>query len=138
MLIGTGAVLMAAVLFFPVRVGAISAEKAILLDAATGRVLYEQKADDKSLIASTTKMMTALVVCEQCNVLDRVRIPKEAVGVGEMGIFQSQLPGLVVHQLRKAFHCAAAVNGQGRSRVVAAVEHQPVEQLLHRQNLSLL
>ena len=34
------------------------------MDAQTGRVLFEKDADRKSLIASTTKIMTALVVCE--------------------------------------------------------------------------
>ena len=75
------AAFLAAVLLFPSRAEAISARSAILLDAATGRVLYEQDADRRSLIASTTKIMTALVVCEQCNVLDRMKIPKEAVGI---------------------------------------------------------
>ncbi len=44
----------------------VSAEHAILIDANSGRVLYEKRADERSLIASTTKIMTALVVCEQC------------------------------------------------------------------------
>ena len=73
--------MLAAVLFFPSRADALSAEKAIMLDGVTGRVLYEKDADRQSLIASTTKIMTALVICEQCNVLDRMRIPKEAVGI---------------------------------------------------------
>lgn len=73
--------MLAAVLFLLLRTGAVSADKAILLDAVSGRVLYEKNADQQSLIASTTKIMTALVVCEQCNVLDRMRIPKEAVGI---------------------------------------------------------
>ena len=73
--------MLAAVLFLPMHVQAVSAEKAIVLDAVSGRVIYEKEADRQSLIASTTKIMTALVVCEQCNVLDRMRIPKEAVGI---------------------------------------------------------
>ena len=63
---GAAAVCLAAVLAFPVR--AISARQAILLDAQTGRVLYEKNADRRGLIASTTKIMTALLICEQCNV----------------------------------------------------------------------
>ena len=66
-LTGTVAAVLAAVLFLPVQAEAISARKAILLDADTGRVLYEKDADSQSLIASTTKIMTALIVCEQCN-----------------------------------------------------------------------
>ena len=59
---GTAAALLAAVLLFPVRVNALSAEKAILTDGTTGQVIYEKNADQRSLIASTTKIMTALIV----------------------------------------------------------------------------
>ena len=105
MLLRTAAILVAAVLFIR-PVSAVSAQKAIVLDAATGRVLYERNADDQSLIASTTKIMTALIVCEQCNVLDRMRIPKEAVGIegssmylkeGEVLTIQELLYGLMLH-----------------------------------------
>ena len=51
------------------------------MDADTGQVLYEKNPQEKSLIASTTKIMTALVVLEQGN-LDRVvTVPQEAVGI---------------------------------------------------------
>lgn len=122
---GTAAALLAAVLILPVQVYAISAQKAILMDAATGRVLYEKQADEQSLIASTTKIMTALVVCEQCNVLDRVRIPKEAVGIegssmylqeGEILTIQELLYGLMLHSgndaaVALAIYCGGTVEG---------------------------
>ena len=101
----TAAALLAAVLFLPCPAKAVSAQKAILLDANTGRVLYEKDADSRSLIASTTKIMTALIVCEQCNILDRMQIPKEAVGVegssmylreGEVLTLQELLYGLML------------------------------------------
>ena len=57
--------MLAAVLFLPGKAMALSADKAILLDAVTGRVIFEKNADQQSLIASTTKIMTALVVCEE-------------------------------------------------------------------------
>ena len=62
---GTAAALLAAVLFLPGKAMALSAEKAILRDAVTGRGIFEKNGDQQSLIASTTKIMTALVVCEQ-------------------------------------------------------------------------
>ncbi len=98
--------MLAAILFLPCDVQAISAKSGILLDGVTGRVLYEKNSDRKSLIASTTKIMTALVVCEQCNVLDRVRIPEEAVGIegssmylqaGEVLTVQELLYGMMLH-----------------------------------------
>ena len=98
MLLRTAAILVAAVLF--VRpVSAVSAEKAIVLDAATGRVLYERNADDRSLIASTTKIMTALVVCQRCNVLDRVKIPAEAVGIEGSSMYLKEGEVLTVQEL---------------------------------------
>ena len=60
----------------------ISAECAILLDASSGRVLYEKNAEQRHLIASTTKIMTALVVLEQAENLDAtVTIPEDWMGV---------------------------------------------------------
>jgi D-alanyl-D-alanine carboxypeptidase (penicillin-binding protein 5/6) len=42
----------------------IAASSAILIDAETGQVLYEKNADERRPIASTTKIMTALVILE--------------------------------------------------------------------------
>ena len=123
LLAGTAAALLAAALVFPCQ--ALSAENAILLDAQTGRVLYEKQADKQSLIASTTKIMTALVVCEQTNVLDRVRIPQEAVGIegssmylktGEVMTVQDLLYGLMLHSgndaaVALAIYCGGTVEG---------------------------
>jgi D-alanyl-D-alanine carboxypeptidase len=122
---GTAAALLAAVLFFNIPAQAVSAEKAIVLDALTGRVLYEKHADQQSLIASTTKIMTALIVCEQCNVLDRMRIPKEAVGIegssmylreGEVLTLQELLYGLMLSSgndaaVALAIYCGGSVEG---------------------------
>lgn len=117
------AIILAAALPVPAR--ALSAQKAILMDGNTGRVLYEKNADSQSLIASTTKIMTALVVCEQCNVLDRVRIPKEAVGIegssmylqeGEVLTIQDLLYGMMLHSgndaaTALAIYCGGTVEG---------------------------
>lgn len=45
-----------------------SARSAILIHAGTGEVLYESNADEKMLIASTTKIMTAVVVLENIDI----------------------------------------------------------------------
>lgn len=121
---GTAAAL-AAVLCLSFPVSAISAQKAILMDGETGRVIYEKRADEKSLIASTTKIMTAIIICEQCNVLDRMRIPKEAVGIegssiylkeGEVLTLQELLYGMMLHSgndaaTALAIYCGGTVEG---------------------------
>lgn len=123
MITGMAAALLAAVLFFPVS--AVSADSYILMDGLTGRILEQRNADDRSLIASTTKIMTALVVCEQANVLDRVRIPKEAVGIegssvylkeGEILTVQELLYAMMLHSgndaaTALAIYCGGTVEG---------------------------
>lgn len=122
---GTAAALLAAVLFLPLKVQAVSARRAYVLDAVSERVLFERNATEQSLIASTTKIMTALVVCEQCNVLDRMRIPKEAVGIegssmylreGEVLTLQELLYGLMLSSgndaaVALAIYCGGTVEG---------------------------
>lgn len=63
----------------------ISARQAVLIDEGTGEVLYRKGASERTYPASTTKIMTALVVLELCqtygiDMKDEVEIPKEAVG----------------------------------------------------------
>jgi D-alanyl-D-alanine carboxypeptidase len=117
------AILLAAAL--PLSADAISAQKAILMDGSTGRILYEKDCDGQSLIASTTKIMTALIVCEQCNVLDRMRIPAAAVGIegssmylqeGEILTIQDLLYGMMLHSgndaaTALAIYCGGTVEG---------------------------
>lgn len=45
----------------------ISASSAILIEPFSGRVLYEKNAQERRPMASTTKIMTALVATEMCN-----------------------------------------------------------------------
>ena len=62
----TAAAILATVLFTFSAFAAprVSAQCAILIDADSGAVLLSQNADKRSLIASTTKIMTAVVVLE--------------------------------------------------------------------------
>ena len=117
--------MLAAVLFLPVKAEAVSARSAYVLDAVSGRVLFSRNSDRRSLIASTTKIMTALIVCEQCNVLDCMRVPKEAVGIegssmylkeGEVLTLQELLYGLMLSSgndaaVALAIYCGGTVEG---------------------------
>ena len=63
----------------------VSATAAVLLDADTGQVLYEKNGDEQMLIASTTKIMTALVVLEQAG-LDVPQVTKIAMALRRRGM----------------------------------------------------
>ena len=59
----------------------VSAKSAALLDGTTGTCLYEKNGDQRALIASTTKIMTGLLVCEAGEPERSVTVPDAAVWV---------------------------------------------------------
>lgn len=65
---------------FPCRAGGVgtSATSAILIDAESGRVLYEHNADREMLIASTTKIMTVLVALREGTLSETVKVSRTA------------------------------------------------------------
>jgi serine-type D-Ala-D-Ala carboxypeptidase (penicillin-binding protein 5/6) len=63
------------------KVPKVKAPAAILVDAATGEVLYAKREHMRRPIASTTKIMTALVAMERLRPRDIVVVPREATKV---------------------------------------------------------
>ena len=59
----------------------VSAASAVLMDAETGRVLYAKDADERRLIASTTKIMTALAAVSLLDIDAEYTVAPEDVRV---------------------------------------------------------
>lgn len=57
----------------------ISAGAAILLDSSSEKIIYSKNESEKMYPASTTKILTAILVIENCNLTDVVTVPYEAV-----------------------------------------------------------
>lgn len=55
---------------------------ALIYDRASGRILYEKNGNKQTPMASTTKIMTAIVVLENSNLTDVVTIDSKAAGIG--------------------------------------------------------
>jgi len=87
-----GAIVLSAILFLyqmptACAVGT-SASSAVLMDGESGRVLYEHNCHEPRLIASITKLMTALVALESGIDLQQVvTVPDQAVGVEGSSIY---------------------------------------------------
>lgn len=58
----------------------IKSEAAILVEVSTGRILYEKNSTEKMWPASTTKIMTAILVIENGNLNDMVTVTETAIG----------------------------------------------------------
>ena len=67
----------------------ISAKSAVLIEASTGRVLYQKNAYEKMPMASTTKIMTAIVALEFADVSDTVVVSQNASGIEGSSIWLS-------------------------------------------------
>ncbi|WP_090853611.1 D-alanyl-D-alanine carboxypeptidase family protein [Paraliobacillus sp. PM-2] len=65
----------------------ISARNAILINQENGEVLYEKAAHDKHLIASITKMMTAIIAIESGKMDQIVTVSQEAVNTEGSSIY---------------------------------------------------
>lgn len=65
----------------------LSAQSALLMDAATGTILYQKAAHTRRPMASTTKIMTALLVLEHGQLADVVTASEHAVNTPHTGLY---------------------------------------------------
>lgn len=71
-----------------VRAENTSATSMFAIESNSGRILYQHNSDKKMPMASTTKIVTAITVIENCNNLDKiVKVPAQAVGVEGSSIY---------------------------------------------------
>lgn len=102
----------------------LSAVSAVLMDAESGRVLFEQNAHEERAIASITKLMTALVAAESGHTLaEKITVRPEWTGIegssiylrsGEQVTLETLLYGLLLNSgndaaVAVAAHCAGSV-----------------------------
>lgn len=83
----------------PVLPPPVGASGAVLLDGRTGRVLFERDAHARLPMASTTKVMTALVAIEHAELDLLVRTPDAAAGVEGSSIYLARGEQLTLRDL---------------------------------------
>ena len=81
----------------------LSAKSAVLIDLDEKDILYQKNANERLPMASTTKIVTALLVCElrKCDAV--VKIPAEAVGIEGSSVYLHEGELLTVEQLLNLF-----------------------------------
>ena len=84
---------------FPRRTAEAKTSPAIVIEQTTGRVLLERDADKRAYPASTTKILTALVVRETLPLGLTVEVPKEAAGTEGSSIYLRAGEKLTVEEL---------------------------------------
>lgn len=87
----------------------VSAKSSCLIEAESGRVLYSKNATQRMAMASTTKIMTAIVALESEIPLDRViKVPKEAVGVEGSSVYLKHNENITFEMLLYALMLSSA------------------------------
>lgn len=125
---------------FPATAAAleIKATAAVLIDATTGRVIYEQNAKQALPPASTTKVLTALLVLEQVEDLDQtITLPDDFINVGESSInlqpgdivsYRDLLYALMLRSANDAAQ-ALAIGVSGSEKAFADLMNQRTKEL---------
>lgn len=60
----------------------IPSPAAVVIDNESGRVLYNKNADEKRPMASLTKVMTSIMLVENCKMSEMIEVPKAAALIG--------------------------------------------------------
>lgn len=98
--------------------GETSAKAACVLELETGRVLFESNMHSRLPMASTTKVMTALLAIEQGDLSDQVVCGENAFGVSGTSIYLSQGEMLTLEEMLLGLMLAS-----GNDAAVAIAEH---------------
>ena len=95
-----------------------SARSAILIERTTGKVLLAHNSREKLPMASTTKIMTALLAMERGNMEEIVTVGRNAYGVPGTSIYLSLGEKITLHDLLCGLMLAS-----GNDAAVAIAEH---------------
>ncbi|MDD3243185.1 MAG: D-alanyl-D-alanine carboxypeptidase [Eubacteriales bacterium] len=113
------AALCAALLFAPAAYAAdTSASGAVVMEQSTRRVLYEKNAREKRPMASTTKVMTALVALENADLDEIVTVSARASGVEGSSLYLETGEKLTLRDLLYGLMLRS-----GNDAAVAIAEH---------------
>ena len=96
----------------------VSAQAALVMEAGSGRVLYQKNPETKLPMASTTKIITAIVALEQGNLQDKIKISATAAGVEGSSMYLETGEIMTLEELLYGLMLAS-----GNDAAVAIAEH---------------
>ena len=96
----------------------VSARACVVIEAESGRVLYQKNAQERLPMASTTKIITALVALEQGNREDVVKISSSAAGTEGSSMYLESGETMTLEELLYGLMLAS-----GNDAAVAIAEH---------------
>lgn len=86
----------------------VSASSAVLIEAQSGKIIYAKDENTRRGMASTTKIMTALVAIESLPLDTVITVPREAVGVEGSSVYLREGEQLTLEELLYALMLQSA------------------------------
>lgn len=120
---------------FSVKALSVSARSAVVIDGISGKVLYSVNQNERLSMASTTKIMTALLLCEQGDLSREITVTEEMIRVEgtSMGLsvglkvtYRDLLYGMLLASGNDAANAAAVSIGGSMDGFVAMMNRKAV------------
>lgn len=91
----------------------LESPSAVLMEASTGKIIYEKNADEQRMLASVTKIMTILLIFEalesgKIKLEDKVSVSEHAAGMGGSQVFLEAGETQTVQDMLKCIVIASA------------------------------
>lgn len=109
----------------------ITASSAAIIDVKTGTTLFEKDSDLKHLPASTTKLMTALIVLEKCSPQTIVRVDyvqkignQMGLEVGDQVTVENLIHGLLIKSGNDAAYALASACSDSYNNFISAMNEK--------------
>ena len=116
----------------------INAKSTILMEQSTGQILYEQNPDEQLPIASVTKIMTLLLICEaidagKITIDDNVTVSERSMSMGGSTMFLETGDVISVDEMLKGIVVASANDGAvAMAEYISGSEAEFVSQMNQR------
>ena len=116
----------------------VSAKSAVLAEGESGRIVWSKNADTRMPMASTTKIMTAIVAIESCEDLSQsVTVDQKACGVEGSSVYLKKGEKLTLEQLLYALMlesandsaCAIAISIAGSTEKFADMMNETASRI---------
>ncbi len=115
----------------------VSARAAVLIDASDGRILYSKNAEERLPMASTTKIMTALVALELGAPDQTYLIPDRAIGVEGSSVYLVKGEKLTLRELIYALMLESANDAAEAIAIIIAGSIEAFADVMNRRAAEL-
>ncbi|MBQ4108400.1 MAG: D-alanyl-D-alanine carboxypeptidase [Clostridia bacterium] len=116
----------------PMHALSLSAKSAILIEGQSGEVIYEKNACEMLSMASTTKIMTAIVALESgCDLDKKYKIPPEAIGIEGSSIYLTNDEEL---SLRELLYALMLESANDSAVAIAIIAYESLENFVEKMN----